>query len=218
MAQLFRPGANSLAIIAIVSIFLVPSGAVLLAYAMWYSPYATDQFLTRAQSIPFSHAHHVGSLGLDCRMCHATVEKAAFAGLPTTHTCMTCHSQVWTEAEMLEPVRQSFASGQPLRWRRVNRVPDYVFFDHSVHVAKGVGCSTCHGPVDRMALMRQQESLTMGWCLQCHRHPEDYIRPRDKVFDMSWTPPRTQTAEGRQLAADYKIRTQHLLDCSLCHR
>jgi hypothetical protein len=218
MAQLFRPGANTIAVMVIASIFLLPAAAVLITYAIWYSPYATKQFLTRAQTIPFSHQHHVGALGLDCRMCHTGVERAAFAGLPHTTICMTCHSQIWTTAAMLAPVRQSLAQDTPLRWLRVNRLPDYVFFDHSVHVANGIGCSSCHGPVERMALTRQEAPLTMGWCLQCHRHPERYIRPKDKVFDMAWAAPADQEASGRRLLAQYHIRTAHLKDCSVCHR
>jgi hypothetical protein len=218
MSQLFRPGANSVAVVVIVALFAVPAGAMAVTYLMWGSPYATNEYLTLAQPVPFSHAHHVGDLGIDCRMCHTGVEKAAFAGLPSTHICMTCHSQIWTNAQMLAPVRASLASGRPLHWLRVNRVPDYVFFDHSIHVAKGIGCTTCHGPVERMALMREQQPLVMGWCLDCHRDPERYIRPRDKVFDVYWTAPSDQLEQGRKLVAAYGIHTTHLTDCSTCHR
>jgi hypothetical protein len=131
---------------------------------------------------------------------------------------MTCHSQLWTNATMLAPVRESLSANKPIRWQRVHVLPDYVYFDHSIHIAKGVGCSTCHGAVDRMPLMRQAAPLTMGWCLDCHRHPETAIRPRDKVFDMTWTPPKNQIAEGRHLMSEYHIDTAHLTDCSKCHR
>jgi len=218
MAQLFRPGANSIAVVVIVALFVAPIAAIWLAYLVWRSPYATNQNWTRAQPVPFSHAHHVGDLGIDCRMCHQGVETAAFAGLPSTHTCMTCHSQLWTNAGMLAPVRQSLASGHPLHWQRVNRVPDYVFFDHSIHIAKGIGCSSCHGPVERMALMRQAEPLTMSWCLDCHRAPERNIRPKDEVFDMSWQPPPDQEEQGRKLMQAYLVHPDHLTDCSTCHR
>ncbi|MBV9992145.1 MAG: cytochrome c3 family protein [Alphaproteobacteria bacterium] len=218
MAQLFRPGANSIAVVVLVAILVVPAGALTLTYFLWKSPYATDQYLTPAQPVPFSHAHHAGDLGLDCRMCHTGVEKAAFAGIPATHICMTCHSRIWTNAGMLAPVRHSLASDTPLHWRRVNRLPDYVFFDHSIHVAKGIGCSECHGPVQKMALMRQERPLTMGWCLQCHRHVERRIRPRDQVFNMDWRAPPDQDAMGRALIAKYFIHTAHLTDCSTCHR
>ena len=218
MAQLFQPGANSISVIVIVALFAVPTAAIAVTYFVWNSPYATNQYVTVAQPVPFSHAHHAGDLGIDCRMCHTGVEKAAFAGLPATHICMTCHSQIWTNAQMLAPVRQSFASGKPLHWQRVNRVPDYVFFDHSIHVAKGIGCAVCHGPVQQMALMRQQQPLTMGWCLSCHRDPARYIRPKDQVFNMYWRPPPDQIAQGRKLIAAYGIHTAHLTDCSTCHR
>jgi hypothetical protein len=218
MAQLFRPGANSIAVAVIVAVFAVPAIAVALAYFIWQSPYATDQNLTRTQPVPFSHAHHVGDLGLDCRMCHVGVEKSAFAGIPSTHVCMTCHSQIWTNAQMLAPVRASYASGIPLHWERVNRVPDYVFFDHSIHVAKGIGCAVCHGPVQKMALMRQAQPLTMGWCLECHRDPARYIRPKDQVFNMTWTASPDQAEQGRKLILQYLIHTEHLTDCSTCHR
>ncbi len=218
MAQLFRPGANAVALTAIAAIVLSPMAAVALTYAYWVSPYATRQYLIPRQPVPFSHEHHVGRLGLDCRYCHTGVEQAAFAGLPPTHTCMTCHSQIWTNAGVLQPVRDSLAENQPLHWQRVNRVPDYVFFDHSIHVAKGVGCTTCHGPVGSMPLMWRAEPLTMGWCLNCHRHPEQFVRPREQVFDPEWTPPSDQERQGAKLVRDYLIDTRGLTDCSRCHR
>lgn len=218
MAQLFKPGANSIAVGCIVALLSLPAVAMAVTYLVWNSPYATNQFLTRDQPVPFSHAHHVGDLGFDCRMCHTGVEKAAFAGVPSTHICMTCHSQLWTNAAVLAPVRDSMATGKPIHWQRVNRVPDYVFFDHGIHVAKGVGCSTCHGPVQSMALMRAQEPLTMGWCLQCHRHPERYVRTKDRVFDMAWQPPVDQQTEGARLVKEYRIDVDRLTDCSTCHR
>ncbi len=216
--QLFRPGANSVAVAVIVALLVLPGAALGLTYALWASPYATGQNLVVSQPVPFSHKHHAGDLGLDCRMCHTDVEKGQFAGLPATHICMTCHSQIWTNAQMLEPVRNSLASGQPLHWNRVNRLPDYVFFDHSIHIAKGVGCSSCHGAVDQMPLTQQAQPLTMGWCLSCHRHPEQFVRPRADVFNMRWTPPADQQMQGARLIRDYHIHTQHLLDCSTCHR
>lgn len=218
MAQVFRPVANTIALLVIASLGAVPVLAIGLGYSLMKSSYVTDQSVTRAQPVPFSHAHHVGGLGLDCRYCHTSVTTARFAGIPPTETCMTCHSQLWINAAMLAPVRKSLANNTPIRWRRVHVLPDYVYFDHSIHVAKGVGCSTCHGAVDRMPLMRQAAPLTMGWCLDCHRHPETAIRPRDKVFDMKWTPPKNQIAEGRRLMREYHIDTAHLTDCSKCHR
>lgn len=218
MAQIFRPVANTIAVLAMASIGAIPVLAIGLGYTLMGSSYVTDQSVTRKQPVPFSHAHHVGGLGLDCRYCHTSVEKARFAEIPPTKTCMTCHSQLWTNASMLAPVRESLAKGKPIHWQRVHVLPDYVYFDHSIHVAKGVGCSTCHGRVDRMPLMRQAAPLTMGWCLDCHRNPASSIRPRDKVFDMNWTPPKDQIAQGRRLMIKYHIDTAHLTDCSKCHR
>lgn len=218
MAQVFRPVANTIALLVMASIGALPVLLVGVGFALTNSSYVTDQSITRKQPVPFSHAHHVGGLGLDCRYCHTSVEKTRFAGVPPTETCMTCHSQLWTNAPMLAPVRESLASGKPIHWQRVHVLPDYVYFDHSIHIAKGVGCSTCHGSVDRMPLMRQAKSLTMGWCLDCHRNPEATIRPLDKVFDMSWKPPKDQAAEGRRLMIEYHIDKAHLTDCSKCHR
>ncbi len=218
MAQLFRPGANAVARTVMVAIVTGPVIAVLLTFALWESPYATYQYIARNQPVPFSHEHHVGRLGLDCRYCHTGVENAAFAGIPPTHTCMTCHSQIWTTAAVLQPVRDSLARHQPLHWARVNRVPDYVFFDHSIHVSKGIGCTTCHGPIASMPLTYRAEPLTMGWCLSCHRHPEQFVRPQNAIFDPEWRPPADQATDGPKLVRRYLIKTQGLEDCSRCHR
>jgi hypothetical protein len=218
LAQVFRPAANTIAMVVIASVAAAPVLLVGGAYALMKSPYVTNQSLTREQPVPFSHAHHVGGLGLDCRYCHTSVTTSRFAGVPPTETCMTCHSQLWTNASMLAPVRESMAANLPIHWRRVHVLPDYVYFDHSIHISKGVGCSTCHGAVDRMPLMRQAASLTMGWCLECHRHPEAALRPPDKIFDMKWAPPVDQLAEGRRLMKEYHIDVAHLTDCSKCHR
>lgn len=218
MAQLFRPAADTVLRVALACIAGLPVLGVGLAYAVMRSPYVTQQGITREQPVPFSHEHHVGGLGLDCRYCHTGVETARYAGLPPTQTCMTCHSQLWTNAGMLAPVRESLALNRPLRWRRVHNLPGYVYFNHSVHVAKGVGCSTCHGAVDRMPLVRQDAPLTMSWCLSCHEHPERHLRPRLAVFDMNWTPPPDQDAQGKRLMAQYHVDATHLTECSRCHR
>jgi hypothetical protein len=216
--QIFHPRADTIARAALVSIAVLPVLLIGWIFMIMLSPYVTQQNVTREQPVPFSHQHHVGGLGIDCRYCHTSVETARFAGMPPTETCMTCHSELWTNAAMLAPVRASLADGRPLRWRRVHNLPDYVYFDHGTHVAKGVGCSTCHGPVDKMPLMRQAAPLTMGWCLDCHRDPAPNLRPREAVFDMAWMPPKDQAEQGRRLAAAYHIRTDHLTDCSICHR
>jgi len=218
VAQVFRPAASTIALLVIALLGATPILLVGIGYSLMRSSYVTNQSVTREQPVPFSHAHHVGGLGLDCRYCHTSVTTASFAGIPPTETCMTCHSQLWTNAAMLAPVRESLAANKPIHWQRVHVLPDYVYFDHSIHIAKGVGCSTCHGAVDRMPLMRQAAPLTMGWCLDCHRHPENAIRPHDKVFDMKWTPPKNQLAEGRRLMSEYHIDTAHLTDCTKCHR
>lgn len=216
--QIFRPGANTIAMLCLASLGVVPVLAIGVAYQIVQSPYVTNQNVTRNQQVPFSHEHHVGGLGIDCRFCHASVEKARFAGMPQTETCMTCHSQIWTNAQMLAPVRTSLAQGKPLHWARVHNLPAYVYFDHSVHVAKGIGCTTCHGPIGTMRLTRQTAPLTMHWCLDCHRDPAPAVRPRESVFDPDWKPPPDQTAQGQKLVAAYHIRTDHLTDCSRCHR
>jgi hypothetical protein len=170
------------------------------------------------QVVPFSHKHHVGDDGIDCRYCHTSVEQSAFAGIPPTHTCMTCHSQLFTREPMLAPVVQSLASGKPLEWNRVHDLPGFVYFNHSIHIAKGVGCATCHGPVDRMALTWRVAPLEMQWCLDCHRAPEKYLRPVEHVFDMDWKPTEDQIALGTRLVAAYHIHKSTLTDCSTCHR
>jgi len=218
MPQIFRPYADSVARATLVTLLIGPFAATGIAYWTMRSNYITDQTITLGQPVPFSHAHHVGGLGLDCRYCHSAVEKSAIAGIPPTHTCMTCHSQLYTQTEMLAPVRASLAENKPIRWNKVNKLPDYVYFDHSIHIAKGVGCTTCHGPVDRMPLMRQAAPLTMGWCLNCHRDPAQYLRPATAVFDPDWRPPADQREQGRKLAAANHIDNPHLSDCSVCHR
>jgi hypothetical protein len=218
MAQIFRPYADTVARIVLVTILVGPFVAIAFAYGVMRSEYITDQSITLNQPVPFSHVHHVGDFGLDCRYCHTGVETSTVAGIPPTHTCMTCHSQLYTQSEMLKPVRTSLADNQPIRWNKVNKLPDYVYFDHSIHIAKGVGCSTCHGAVDRMPLMRQAAPLTMGWCLNCHRDPTPYLRSGDDVFDPDWHAPADQMQRGRMLLAHYLIDTKHLTDCSVCHR
>ena len=168
------------------------------------------------QPVPFSHKHHVTGMGIDCRYCHTNVEESAFAGIPPTETCMTCHAQIWSDAPMLEPVRASFRDGKALEWTRVHDLPDFVFFNHSIHVSKGVGCQSCHGQVDQMPLMWKENTLNMEWCLDCHRAPENYLRPRSEVFNMNWKPGADH--DGKQLVNQYGVQTVQLTDCSICHR
>ena len=184
------------------------------------SPYITYAEVRKSQPVPFSHQHHVTGLGIDCRYCHTSVEQSSFAGIPPTKTCMNCHSQIWTNAPMLEPVRASYRTGESLRWTRVNQLPDFVYFNHSIHVTKGIGCSTCHGRVDTMPLMYQVNTLYMQWCIDCHRNPERNVRPRDQVFNPTYeTPAPNQEEIGSRLVAEYKIKdARNLTDCATCHR
>lgn len=216
MGQIFQPSANTLARVSIFGGILVLFGLLGAWDLFLRSPYHTGVGKPVEQVVPFSHKHHVQQLGLDCRYCHTSVENGAFAGIPPTKTCMNCHAQIWKDAPMLEPVRESFRSGKPLEWTRVHDSPDFVYFDHSIHVAKGIGCATCHGQVDEMPLMWRENTLHMTWCLDCHRHPEKYVRPKEHVFDMQWKAPADQKVQGAKLVAEYEIVSQ--TSCSVCHR
>ncbi|MGA9120074.1 MAG: cytochrome c3 family protein [Bacteroidota bacterium] len=218
MAQIFPPRSNTLAKLSILLVVLVVGGFGLIAAMLYRSPYYTNVDESIEQPVPFSHQHHVGGLGLDCRYCHTSVESSSFAGIPPTNTCMTCHSQVWNTSPMLASVRESFQTNTALQWNRVNSLPDFVYFNHSIHVRQGIGCVTCHGQVDKMPLMRKANSLYMEWCLTCHRAPEKQIRPRSEVFDMNYVPPSNQEQLGLRLVKEYKIHTKQLTDCSICHR
>lgn len=212
--QVFHRSAN------VLSRFSIFGAAFLIAFVLWFlwqlnaSPYATQVRDAKAQPVPFSHEHHVAGLGIDCRYCHTSVETSSYAGIPSTGTCMSCHKQIWTSAEMLEPVRASFRTGEPIVWQRVHRLPEFVQFNHSIHVQKGIGCVSCHGRVDQMPLTWQEKPLTMGWCLECHRAPEKFVRPRDKVFDLGWAA-ENQKELGPQLVAEYGILEK--TSCSICH-
>ncbi len=202
--------------IAAVVGFLAVGGGI--TWAVWWSPYMGRQHIPITQAVPFSHKHHVGGLGLDCRYCHVSVETSSFAGMPPTETCMTCHSQVWKDAPVLEPVRESWARQRPLHWNRVYNLPAFVFFNHGIHVQKGVGCSTCHGRVQDMPLTWKHEGMWMKWCMNCHTDPAPYLRPQSKVFDMNWEPGPNQRQKGEQLIKQYHIHTKTMRDCDTCHR
>jgi len=219
MPQIFRPGSNPLAWYSLYGLPLV--GALLAWCCLVYtrSSYGTGAAVARVQPVPFSHEHHVGYLGIDCRYCHTSVEHSSFAGFPPTKICMNCHSQMWVGSDMLEPVRASWRSGQSLHWHRIYNLPDFVYFDHSIHIHKGVGCSSCHGRIDRMPFTYQVPSLLMEWCLDCHRAPERHLRPVAEVFNMKYEPPVDQLELGRKLAKEYALRDTHsLTSCSVCHR
>jgi Cytochrome c7 and related cytochrome c len=243
MTQIFQRSTNTLSRATIFGAIFVIAALAWVAMEVQRSPYLTYAGVRKPQPVPFSHQHHVSGLGIDCRYCHTSVETSSFAGIPPTKTCMNCHSQIWTNAALLEPVRASYRSGESLQWTRVNQLPDFVFFNHSIHINKGVGCNTCHGPVDRMPLMYQQESLQMEWCLGCHRDPGKNLRPRDQVFNMRYQPPSEsspvaidgtnftdQDSLGAYLISKYKIRTRTMMtsdgqrsvsditSCDTCHR
>jgi cytochrome c7-like protein len=226
MAQIFHPSTNTISKVSIFgAVFFVLAA---LGIILWInrSDYVTQVHVAREQPVPFSHEHHVGGLGLDCRYCHTSVESSSFAGIPPTETCMTCHSQIWAESPMLEPVRESYRTGVPIQWNRVHDLPDFAYFNHGIHVQKGVGCVSCHGRVDRMPLTWKEKPLTMEWCLECHRAPERHVRPREFVFSMDWTPRGDPLALGRELVRDYHIETDlasdgstnRLTNCYTCHR
>ncbi len=204
MAQTFRRSANTVFIVTLVGLVLVVGGLIGLAYALQSSPYVTRAFEARTQPIQFSHERHVGGNGIDCRYCHTSVETSAFAGIPPTKTCMNCHAQIFKDSPFLELVRSSFRDDRSIEWVRVHDLPDFVYFNHSIHVSKGIGCATCHGRVDLMPQMYQVQTLQMSWCLDCHRNPERYVRPRDEVFSMTYAPPPDQLTLGRKLVAEYR--------------
>ena len=230
--QIFHRSTNTISRATIYGAIFLVAGSLWAVLELQRSPYITYAKVARPQPVPFSHQHHVAGLGIDCRYCHTSVENSKFAGIPPTKTCMNCHSQIWTGAPLLEPVRESFRTGKSLVWTRVNDLPDFVYFDHRIHINKGVGCNTCHGPVDRMPLMFNYASLQMEWCLDCHRAPEKYLRPRDQVFNMRYEQPSSfkpivmdgkeyadQISLGTDLVKKYKLRTvADITSCSTCHR
>jgi hypothetical protein len=215
MSQIFHPRFGLFAKLALLALLVLSSAAVLAWRGLTNEPHRIGEAVE--QPVPFSHKHHVGDDGIDCRYCHATVETDAFAGIPPISTCMTCHSQLYTDQAMLAPVVQSWQRGVALHWQRVHQLPDFVYFNHSIHVAKGVGCESCHGRVDRMALTMRTQPLSMKWCLDCHRAPQKYLRPREQEFAMGWKP-QDQEKLGLALVERYHVDTRRLTDCSVCHR
>ncbi|NLH99077.1 MAG: cytochrome C [Chthonomonadales bacterium] len=218
MRQLFPPASNTIARVSLTLGLLLPAVALLAGSAISRAPYNTKVDIPLDQPVPFSHEHHVNELGLDCQYCHTSVEKGPKAGLPPTHTCMGCHSQIWTNSPLLEPVRKSFQTGEPIKWNLVNSVPDFVYFDHSIHVKKGIGCTECHGPVHEMQITYKAKPFHMAWCLQCHRKPEEFIRPKEEVMNPHYSHPKNHVEVGRKLVDEYGIKVEQLTDCSICHR
>ena len=192
MAQVFDRSSNALARASLVLSGLIVIALGVTLNSLQRSPWVTRQGQRPDQPVPFSHFHHVQGLGLQCQYCHTSVEKSMYAGIPPTKTCMNCHSQIWTDAQLLEPVRQSWATGASIRWIRVHDLPDFVYFNHEIHVNKGIGCASCHGRVDEMPLMYEQNSLQMEWCLNCHRDPGKNLRPTAEIYNMAWRGPSEQ--------------------------
>ena len=216
MAQIFHRSTNTISRVSVFGGIGIIVVLVATLAAINRSSYVTEVGVARSQPVQFSHKHHVSDDGIDCRYCHTSVEESSFAGIPSTKICMNCHTQIWAESPILAPVRESFRTGKSLEWTRVNNLPGFVYFDHSIHVHKGVGCATCHGRVDQMPLMWRENTLYMEWCIECHRNPERFVRPRDQVFNMDWQPPADQIALGQKLVLQYKIES--LTSCSVCHR
>jgi hypothetical protein len=229
MSQIFHRSANTIARVSIFGAVFFIAGLLGLFAEVNRSPWMTSAHVVRDQPIQFSHERHVAGNGIDCRYCHTSVEDSRFAGIPPTKTCMNCHAEIFANSPYLEPVRASFTANMPIRWTRVHDLPDFVYFDHSIHVAKGIGCTTCHGQVDRMPLMWQEQSLQMEWCLECHRNPEPHLRPRDQIFNMAGQP----STEAANVGADADVKPgakrddasrnqdvhfSGMTNCSVCHR
>jgi hypothetical protein len=219
MPQFFNKSANNIARISMVMV-VVMGGVAFLAYTqIARSSWLTGRYVEKQQPVQFSHKHHVGDDGIECRYCHQTVETTASAGMPSTQTCMNCHSQIWADSPYLEPVRASFRDNKPIEWERVHDLPEFTYFNHSIHIAKGVGCSTCHGQIDNMPAVYQENTLQMEWCIACHRAPEKFIRPKKEIFNMQWQDGDIDTADREKLKADYRIRSKEMMtSCSTCHR
>lgn len=240
MAQLFHPAANTLAKISIALIAIGPVALICTASAVSRAAFNTKVGVPQEQPVPFSHEHHVSELGIDCRYCHVSVEKSANATIPATETCMSCHSQIWTNSPLLEPVRESYKTGTPIKWNVVNKVPEFVYFNHSIHINRGVKCNICHGPVQKMQLVQKGQAFFMAWCLDCHRNPEKGVGKREDVFAFyektqqgeadlnseesalahtgNYSRSSEELEEGKKLVAEYGVKTKQLADCWICHR
>jgi mono/diheme cytochrome c family protein len=216
MPALFSPRATTIArstiVTAVALVIVVPVIAMVWVRTSW----ARGERVRIPQPVAFDHRLHAGPLRIDCRYCHAGADRSAWAGLPSTQQCVSCHSPLWMSSALLAPVRQSLATNKPIPWRRVTQLPDFVYFDHAIHVNKGVGCETCHGRVDRMSQAEQVAPLTMTWCVDCHRSPAPHLRPADAITEMGWTPPTSADSLGAALVERYHVRA--LTNCSTCHR
>jgi hypothetical protein len=232
MPQVFPKSSNAIARICAIGLPLMFASSGIALSAFYRSDYTTGRNEVIEQPAPFSHKHHVSELGIDCRYCHTSVETSAVAGIPPTKTCMNCHNQIWTGSELLQPVRDSYKNNTPIVWTKVHNTPHYVYFNHSIHLAKGVGCVSCHDRIDEMPLVKQSKTLLMEWCLDCHRHPENHLRPKSEIFNLGWQPkdgavdpdtgenyPTTQALLGKRLKEQYHVRDEKTItNCSICHR
>jgi hypothetical protein len=215
LAQIFPSWTNR------IPLYLVLAGPVLGAVAVggvgyYFSPEFTDVGYAPVQPVPYSHKLHVGELGLDCRYCHASVEVSAVSNIPPTRVCMNCHTLIKRDSPLLQPIRDSLATGKPMRWIRVHMLPDYAFFNHAVHVRAGVGCVSCHGNIQQMEVVAQAKPLSMGWCLDCHRNPAPHLRPVAEVTNMEWLPSADQPAFAMQAIQDKQLAPPE--DCTACHQ
>ncbi|MEH6564331.1 MAG: cytochrome c3 family protein [Halopseudomonas sp.] len=218
MPQLFKPSTNGKTQMLLAAICALVLAGAAVAFMLNSSPYSTGESRIAQQPVPFSHQHHVGELGIQCGYCHTSFTRSPFAGMPDTATCMTCHSQLYTSADVLAPVRKSFTDEQPLAWVRVHDLPDHVYFSHQAHVNNGVGCESCHGRVDRMPLMRQAKPLSMRWCLECHRNPGPQLREISQITVMGIARATGSSAATQALLNKYDIHPKRMTDCMTCHR
>jgi hypothetical protein len=216
MSQIFHPSTNTISRVSLFGLLLFVAFLGWLVMAIDRSSSVTRQRAILEQPVPFSHDHHVGEVGIDCRYCHSSVERSSAAGMPATTTCMGCHSVLFADAPILEPVRASLRDERPIAWTRVYDLPDFVYFDHSIHVAKGIGCTSCHGEIGRMPLTVKASSLKMEWCVACHRDPARHVRPREEVFNPRWDPTTISDQERARLAREYRVQSK--TSCSVCHR
>jgi hypothetical protein len=216
MSALFTPRSNAVFRWVLVVLVAGAAGTVGALMLYWRTPYGTDQFEEVQQPVQFDHRHHVKDDLIDCRYCHTSVDRAPSAGIPPTELCLNCHAQVWNKSPLLDTVRASWFSGKPIEWVRVHRVPDFVYFNHAIHVNKGVGCVECHGRVDEMPAIRKAQPFTMQWCLDCHRNPYARLRPLEEVTSMTWKPEGDPDAQGRELAKKYDVKPR--INCTTCHR
>ncbi len=218
-AQIFGRSSNTIARASIAGLLLLVAMLALAGYLWVRSDNYTRRQVPILQPVQFSHKHHYGGLGIGCRYCHTSVEYSSYAGLPNTQTCMNCHGQIWTTAPALQPVRDSWSKNIPIQWNRVYNLPQYVYFNHSPHIAKGIGCESCHGRVDQMDQLFKATSMQMEWCIECHKDPAKYIRPVDQVFTFGYQPSQPQSVLGPQLVKQYNVLdARTLTSCSTCHR